>query len=67
MRGGARYLRSLLDEFGRFDLALAAYNAGAGRVRTRHQVPRIAETIHYVPGILTTMQRQLALTMASRE
>lgn len=67
MRGGARYLRSLLDEFGRFDLALAAYNAGAGRVRTRHQVPRIAETIHYVSGILTTMQRQLALTMASRE
>jgi len=67
MRGGARYLRSLLDEFGRFDLALAAYNAGAGRVRTGHQVPRIAETIHYVSGILTTMQRQLALTMASRE
>lgn len=67
MRGGARYLRSLLDEFGRFDLALAAYNAGAGRVRTRHQVPRIAETIHYVSGILTTMQRQLALTMVSRE
>jgi soluble lytic murein transglycosylase-like protein len=67
MRGGARYLRSLLDEFGRFDLALAAYNAGAGRVRTRRQVPRIAETIHYVSGILTTMQRQLALTMVSRE
>jgi hypothetical protein len=67
MRGGARYLRSLLDEFGRFDLALAAYNAGAGRVRTKHQVPRIAETIHYVSGILMTMRRQLAPTMADKE
>jgi soluble lytic murein transglycosylase-like protein len=30
MRGGARYLRRLLDEFKQYDLALAAYNAGAG-------------------------------------
>lgn len=60
MRGGARYLRALLDEFGRFDLALAAYNAGAGRVRATGRVPRIAETIHYVSNILVTMQRQLA-------
>lgn len=67
MRGGARYIRSLLDEFGRFDLALAAYNAGAGRVRATRRVPRISETIHYVSGILVTMQRQLAQTMASRE
>jgi soluble lytic murein transglycosylase-like protein len=67
MRGGARYLRALLDEFGRLDLALAAYNAGAGRVRATGRVPRIAETIHYVSGILTTMQRQLALSTARRE
>jgi len=67
MRGGARYIRSLLDEFGRFDLALAAYNAGAGRVRATRRVPRISETIHYVSGILVTMQRQLAQNMASRE
>ena len=67
MRGGARYIRSLLDEFGRFDLALAAYNAGAGRVRVTRRVPRIAETIHYVSGILVTMQRQLDQTMASQE
>jgi soluble lytic murein transglycosylase-like protein len=67
MRGGARFLRSLLDEFGRYDLALAAYNAGAGRVRAMRRVPRISETIHYVSGILLTMQRQLAQNMASRE
>lgn len=57
MRAGARYLRGLLDEFGRFDLALAAYNAGAGRVRATGRVPRITETIHYVSSILVTMQR----------
>jgi hypothetical protein len=67
MRGGARYLRALLDEFGRLDLALAAYNAGAGRVRATGRVPQIAETMNYVSGILTTMQRQLALSTARRE
>ena len=67
MRGGARYLRALLDEFGRFDLALAAYNAGAGRVRATGRVPRIAETIHYVSNILVTMQRQLAAPLPLRE
>lgn len=67
MRGGARYLRALLDEFGRFDLALAAYNAGAGRVRATGRVPRITETIHYVSNILVTMQRQLAAPVPLRE
>ncbi|MEP3145521.1 lytic transglycosylase domain-containing protein [Qipengyuania citrea] len=51
LRGGARYLREQLDEFGRVDLALAAYNAGPGRVRTRRQVPRIRETVNYVSTI----------------
>lgn len=67
MRGGARYLRALLDEFGRFDLALAAYNAGAGRVRATGRVPRITETTHYVSSILVTMQRQLSAPMPLRE
>ncbi len=58
MRGGARYLRVLLDEFGRFDLALAAYNAGEGRVRSAGGVPRIRETVNYVATILMTMQGQ---------
>lgn len=58
MRGGARYLRALLDEFGRFDLALAAYNAGEGRVRAARQVPRIRETVNYVSSILLTMRDQ---------
>lgn len=66
MRGGARYLRALLDEFGRFDLALAAYNAGAGRVRAAGRVPRIAETVQYVSSILMTMQRQLSAPITLR-
>ena len=59
LHGGAHLLRALLDEFGRFDLALAAYNAGPRRVRLTHQVPHIPETLHYVSGILTTMHNQL--------
>ena len=58
MRGGARYLRALLNEFGRFDLALAAYNAGEGRVRAARQVPHIHETVNYVSSILMTMRDQ---------
>lgn len=51
LRGGARYLRQQLDEFGRVDLALAAYNAGPGRVRGKGRIPPIAETIGYVSAV----------------
>ena len=52
LRGGARYLKQQVDRFGRYDLALAAYNAGPGRVERRWKVPRIAETQDYVRKIL---------------
>jgi soluble lytic murein transglycosylase-like protein len=67
MRGGARYLRVLLDEFGRFDLALAAYNAGEARVRGTGRVPRIRETVNYVSEILVTMRDQFTRRLSSRE
>jgi soluble lytic murein transglycosylase-like protein len=51
--GGARYLRAQLDTFGRVDLALAAYNAGPGRVRgAGNAVPNIVETQLYVVRVL---------------
>ncbi|HEX7952383.1 MAG TPA: lytic transglycosylase domain-containing protein [Burkholderiales bacterium] len=56
LRGGARYLRQQLDSFGQVHLALAAYNAGPGRVRNG-MVPPIAETRAYVDNVLINWQR----------
>ncbi len=52
LRGGARYLKQHVNRFRRYDLALAAYNAGPGRVERTRQVPRIAETQAYVRTIM---------------
>jgi soluble lytic murein transglycosylase-like protein len=53
LHGGARYLRQLLDQFdGNVEKALAAYNAGAARVRNAGGVPAIAETRNYVTSIV---------------
>jgi len=56
MRGGARYLRQQLDRFGQVHLALAAYNAGPGRIRNG-LVPRITETQTYVTNIIANWSR----------
>lgn len=51
--GGARYLRQLLDRFdGDIERALAAYNAGPGRVLRAGGVPAISETRTYVASIV---------------
>lgn len=53
LEGGARYLREQLDRFdGDLERALAAYNAGPGRVISAGGIPRIRETQNYVAAIL---------------
>ena len=53
LEGGARYLRQQLDRFdGNLELALAAYNAGPGRVIRSGGVPNIRETRQYVAAII---------------
>lgn len=48
---GARYLKDLSQQFGEFELILAAYNAGPTRVARLGQVPRITETINYIQRV----------------
>lgn len=56
LEGGARYLRQQLDTFGgNLEKALAAYNAGPGRVREAGGVPQIRETQQYVAAILSRL------------
>lgn len=52
LEGGARYLAAQYRRFGRWDLALAAYNAGPGAVERYDGVPPYRETRAYVQKIL---------------
>jgi len=53
LEGGARYLRAQLDRFGGdIEKALAAYNAGPGRVASAGAVPAIRETQSYVASVM---------------
>lgn len=53
LEGGARYLREQLDRFdGNLEKALAAYNAGPGRVERARGIPNIRETQNYVAAIM---------------
>jgi soluble lytic murein transglycosylase-like protein len=59
VRGGARYIKSLLEQFnGDLALTLAAYNAGENAVvRYGNRVPPFAETRKYVPKVMARMKR----------
>lgn len=56
LEGGVKYLRQQLDRFnGNLEKALAAYNAGPGRVQRAGGVPNIRETRLYVASIMARL------------
>lgn len=52
LAGAARYLRGLLERFGKPGLAFAAYNAGPKAVEQFGGIPPYGETQHYVVKVL---------------
>jgi soluble lytic murein transglycosylase-like protein len=67
IRGGTAYLRQLLDRYnGDEELALAAYNAGAGAVdRHGRRVPPYRETQEYVKKVGSHLRRKPDVSLAS--
>ncbi len=60
LEGGARYLREQLDRFGgNVEKALAAYNAGPGRVIKSGGIPPIRETQNYVASIMSRLSENV--------
>lgn len=61
LRGGARYITTQLNRFGNIPHALAAYNAGPGRVIEYGGVPPFKETQGYVRNISKFYNEYLAV------
>ena len=56
VQAGAKFLKQLLARYGGdVTKALAAYNAGPGRVDQAGAIPQIPETMRYVSGILSML------------
>jgi len=64
---GTRYLRDLLQKYNNnLALALAAYNAGPGRIQQYGRVPPFAETISYVRRVKRGYENNKASTVKKR-
>ena len=59
LTGGAKYLNQMIKRYdGNVALALAAYNAGPGKVDKARGIPNIPETQKYVNRIMTQVAKQ---------
>ena len=65
--GGAAYLKQLLDRFGEFPLAVAAYNAGPEAVARYRGIPPYAETREYVRRVMKLFDGSDASDLTSRQ
>ena len=69
--GAARYLSGLLQSYGNYEQALAAYNAGPGNVDDAISegmlIPPYEETQDYVANILNTASSLIATSASSTE
>jgi soluble lytic murein transglycosylase-like protein len=59
VEAGVRHLRMLLDRYGDYRLAVAAYNAGQARVDEAGGIPAIPETIQYLERVARYRQGYL--------
>lgn len=64
--GGTNYLRQMMARFGgNLRLALAAYNAGPGRVEAAQGIPLIPETQQYVAKVIQHYRQMTAAASPS--
>lgn len=67
LRLGTRYFRSMVDKFGSFEYALAAYNAGADRVETWMNYGKYRDPQEFVESIPFTETREYVQAILRNE